>query len=73
MAIVIGIIVMITTAIWAIVCGAFWALFIFVVWCVILPSLFFIEKYGLINVVVSYVLILAGVMILTRIIKSKQY
>ncbi|TXE79047.1 hypothetical protein FPD46_07280 [Campylobacter peloridis] len=73
MAIVIGIIVMIATAIWAIICGAFWALFIFVVWCVILPSLFFIEKYGLINVVVSYTLILAGIMILTRIIKNKQY
>ncbi|MBX1886280.1 hypothetical protein [Campylobacter peloridis] len=73
MAIVIGIIVMIATSIWAIVCGAFWALFMFVVWCVILPSLFLIEKYGLINVVVSYTLILAGVMILTRIIKSKQY
>ncbi|EAL5901977.1 hypothetical protein DSE64_00335 [Campylobacter lari] len=73
MAIVIGIIVMIATAIWAIVCGTFWALFLFVVWCVILPSLFLIEKYGIINVVVSYVLILAGVMILARIIKSKQY
>ncbi|MCV3430463.1 hypothetical protein L8W59_00710 [Campylobacter lari] len=73
MAIIVGVIAMIATAMWAIVCGAFWDLFIFVVWCVILPSLFFIEKYGLINVVVSYVLILAGVMILTRIIKSKQY
>lgn len=73
MAIVIGIIVMIATSIWAIVCGAFWALFIFIVWCVILPSLFLIEKYGLINVVVSYTLILAGIMILTRIIKNKQY
>ncbi|VEJ05453.1 Uncharacterised protein [Campylobacter lari] len=73
MAIIVGVIAMIATAIWAIVCGAFWALFIFVVWCVILPSLFLIEKYGLINVVVSYVLILAGVVVLARIIKSKQY
>ncbi|HEG2606659.1 hypothetical protein [Campylobacter sp. W0066.1] len=73
MAIVIGIIVMIATAIWAIVCGAFWALFIFILWCVILPSLFLIEKYGIINVVVSYALILSGVVVLTRIIKSKQY
>ncbi|EAL5740189.1 hypothetical protein DR740_02095 [Campylobacter lari] len=73
MAVVIGIIVMIATAIWAIVYGAFWALLIFVLYCVILPSLFLIEKYGIINVAVSYVLILAGVMILTRIIKSKQY
>lgn len=73
MAVVIGIIVMIATAIWAIVCGAFWALLIFVLYCVVLPSLFLIEKYGIINVTVSYVLILAGVMVLTRIIKSKQY
>ncbi|EAJ6151838.1 hypothetical protein CK565_02260 [Campylobacter lari] len=73
MAIIVGVIAMIATAMWAIVCGAFWALFIFILWCVILPSLFLIEKYGIINVVVSYTLILACVMILTRIIKSKQY
>ncbi|WP_139454078.1 hypothetical protein [Campylobacter armoricus] len=73
MAVVIGIIVMIATAIWAIVCGAFWALFIFVIWCVILPSLFLIEKYGIANVAVTYMLILAGVVVLARIIKSKQY
>ncbi|EAI8629622.1 hypothetical protein A9M92_05395 [Campylobacter lari] len=72
MAVVIGIIVMIATAIWAIACGAFWALFIFVVWCVILPSLFLIEKYGIINVAVSYALILAGIMVLARIIKSNK-
>ncbi|WP_139471044.1 hypothetical protein [Campylobacter armoricus] len=73
MAIIVGVIAMVATAIWAVICGAFWALFIFVVWCVILPSLFLIEKYGLINVAVSYVLILAGVVVLARIIKSKQY
>ncbi|MBF7049757.1 hypothetical protein IY972_08010 [Campylobacter volucris] len=73
MAIVIGIIIMIVTAIWTIVCGAFWALFIFILWCVILPSLFLIEKYEIINAAVSYVLILAGVVVLVRIIKSKQY
>ncbi|EAK0440940.1 hypothetical protein IO418_000732 [Campylobacter lari] len=72
MAVVIGIIVMIATAIWVIVCGAFWALFIFVVWCVILPSLFLIEKYGITNVAVSYALILAGIMVLARIIKSNK-
>lgn len=72
MAVVIGIIVMIATAIWAIVCGAFWALLIFVVWCVILPSLFLIEKYGITNVAVSYALILAGIMVLARIIKSNK-
>ncbi|MBT0742406.1 hypothetical protein [Campylobacter lari] len=71
MAIIVGVIAMIATAMWAIICGAFWALFI--LWCVILPSLFLIEKYGIINAVVSYTLILAGVMILTRIIKSRQY
>ncbi|AJC83908.1 hypothetical protein IMC75_03325 [Campylobacter peloridis] len=71
MAIVIGIIVMIATAIWAIVCGTFWALLIFVLYCVILPSLFLIEKYGIVNVAVSYILILAGIMVLVRIIKSK--
>ncbi|WP_257906736.1 hypothetical protein UPTC15744_00041 [Campylobacter lari] len=71
MAVVIGIIVMIATAIWTIVCGAFWALFIFILWCVILPSLFLIEKYGIINVVVSYVLILSGV-VLARIIKKSK-
>ncbi|WP_257911247.1 hypothetical protein [Campylobacter lari] len=72
MAVVIGIIVMIATAIWTIVCGAFWALFIFILWCVILPSLFLIEKYGIINVVVSYVLILSGVVVLARIIKKNK-
>ncbi|HEC1746492.1 TPA: hypothetical protein R1737_000236 [Campylobacter lari] len=72
MAVVIGIIVMIATAIWAIACGAFWALLVFVVWCVILPSLFLIEKYGIINVAVSYALILAGIMVLARIIKSNK-
>lgn len=72
MAIIIGIIVMIATAIWAIVCGAFWALLVFVLFCVILPSLFLIEKYGIINVAVSYVLILAGVVVLARIIKSNK-
>ncbi|AJD05591.1 hypothetical protein L8V77_05020 [Campylobacter sp. IFREMER_LSEM_CL2127] len=72
MAVVIGIIVMIATAIWTIVCGAFWALFIFILWCVILPSLFLIEKYGIINVVVSYVLILSGVVVLARIIKKSK-
>ncbi|EAJ1254571.1 hypothetical protein A0Y59_05130 [Campylobacter lari] len=66
MAVVIGIIVMIATAIWAIACGAFWALLIFVVWCVILPSLFLIEKYGTINVLGCYALILASVIILTK-------
>ncbi|MCW0185705.1 hypothetical protein OJP00_03835 [Campylobacter lari] len=50
----------------------FWALLIFVVWCVILPSLFLIEKYGIINVAVSYALILAGIMVLARIIKSNK-
>ncbi|TXE88134.1 hypothetical protein FPD38_04675 [Campylobacter volucris] len=72
MAIIIGIIVMIATAIWAIVCGAFWALLVFVLFCVILPSLFLIEKYGIINVAVSYVLILAGLVVLIRIIKSNK-
>ncbi|WP_279176795.1 hypothetical protein [Campylobacter insulaenigrae] len=72
MAIIIGIIVMIATAIWAIVCGAFWALLIFVLYCVVLPSLFLIEKYGIINVAVSYVLILAGIMVLLRIFRRNK-
>ncbi|MCR6572280.1 hypothetical protein [Campylobacter insulaenigrae] len=72
MAIIIGIIVMIATAIWAIVCGAFWALLVFVLFCVILPSLFLIEKYGIINVAVSYVLILAGIMVLVRIFRRNK-
>ncbi len=73
MAIIVGVIAMIAVTIWTIICGAFWALLIFVLYCVVLPSLFLIEKYGIINVAVSYVLILAGVMVLTRIIKNKQY
>ncbi|MCR6573609.1 hypothetical protein [Campylobacter insulaenigrae] len=72
MAIIIGIIVMIVATIWAVICGAFWALFVFVIFCVILPSLFLIEKYGIINVALFYMLILAGIMVLIRIIKSNK-
>ncbi|WP_291951585.1 hypothetical protein [Campylobacter sp.] len=69
--VIISIIVMIIIAIWTIICGAFWILIAFILFCVILPSLFLIEKYGIINVAVSYVLILVGVMALINIIKNK--
>ncbi|MBF7067716.1 hypothetical protein IY885_05525 [Campylobacter volucris] len=70
--VILGIIGMIIIGLWTIICGAFWAFLLLLIWCIILPSLFLIEKYGIINVAVSYVLILAGIMVLARIIKNNK-
>ncbi|MBF7045887.1 hypothetical protein IY974_04845 [Campylobacter volucris] len=70
--VIIGIIGMIIIGLWTIICGAFWAFLMLLIWCIILPSLFLIEKYGIINVAVSYALILAGIMVLAKIIKSNK-